>query len=83
MPLYKVRCSKCNKEFEAFAMIKDRLTIKCSCGSGTTIVPCATGIHIFKADWYEHIDEEPIWIESKKQLKEECDKRGLYAKALD
>jgi hypothetical protein len=32
--------------------------------------------------WYEHIDAEPIFIESKKHLVAECEKRGVYAKAL-
>ncbi len=32
--------------------------------------------------WYEHIDSYPIYIESKRQLKEECDKRGMVAKSL-
>ena len=32
--------------------------------------------------WYEHIDKEPIYIDSKKQLAHECEKRGVYAKAL-
>jgi len=33
-------------------------------------------IHIFKPFWHKHLAEKPIWITSKKQLKEECAKRG-------
>lgn len=39
--------------------------------------------HIFKEEWYEHIADRPIFIESKKQLRHECEKRGMIAKALD
>lgn len=38
---------------------------------------------IFKEEWYEHIADHPIFITSKKQLREECEKRGMIAKALD
>ena len=34
------------------------------------------------AGWYEHIDTKPIYIESRKQLYNECAKRGLVAKTL-
>lgn len=43
----------------------------------------APSVIIFKEEYYEHIDGHPIWITSKKQLREECEKRGMYAKALD
>lgn len=39
--------------------------------------------HIFKEEWYEHIADHPIFITSKKQLREECEKRGMIAKTLD
>lgn len=29
------------------------------------------------ARWFEHLDHEPVWIDSKSQLKAELDKRGL------
>ena len=32
--------------------------------------------------YYEHIDTDPIYIESKQHLIQECKKRGLYAKAF-
>lgn len=36
-------------------------------------------VHRFKEGWYEHIDKEPIYISSKKQLREETEKRGQYS----
>lgn len=32
--------------------------------------------------WYEHIDSKPIYIESKKHLIHECEKRGSFARAF-
>ena len=43
----------------------------------------APAVILFKEEWYEHIDENPIFITSKKQLRQECEKRGMIAKALD
>lgn len=43
----------------------------------------APAVILFKEEWYEHIDENPIFITSKKQLKQECEKRGMIAKTLD
>ena len=31
---------------------------------------------------YEHIDSKPMYIDSEAQLKHECEKRGLIAKAF-
>lgn len=47
-----------------------------------TVKP-APSVIIFKEEWYEHIDEHPIFITSKKQLRRECEQRGMIAKALD
>lgn len=34
-------------------------------------------VHIFKAGYYEHIADEPIYIRSRKQLQQETRSRGL------
>ena len=39
-------------------------------------------IQIFRPMWYEDIDIQPIYIESKRQLREECKKRNLVAVRL-
>lgn len=43
----------------------------------------APAVVIFKEEWYEHIDDQPIFITSKKQLRAECEQRGMIAKTLD
>ena len=43
-------------------------------------------IHINTNEWvkgyYDNIDSQPIYIDSKEQLINECEKRGCYAKAF-
>ncbi len=39
--------------------------------------PKGPAIHIFHEGWYEHIDADPIYIKSRKQLREETRSRGL------
>ena len=34
-------------------------------------------VHIFREGLYEHIDAKPIYIKSKKQLRQETESRGL------
>ena len=40
-------------------------------------------IRIFKAEFYDHIGPQPIFIESKRQLKEECERHGVYSKQVE
>lgn len=58
--------------------------VQCSCGATKRkiISTRGAGIDWFKPDWYEHIAKEPIFVESKKQLKAECEKHGCYSVAL-
>lgn len=41
--------------------------------------PKAPAIHIFKEGFYEHIAPEPIYVKSKKQLREETRSRGCIS----
>ena len=56
------------------------------CGWWKRVCKCSNNslpnMHIFKPMWYEDIDVQPIYIESKRQLKEECKKRNLVAVRL-
>jgi len=44
-----------------------------------TVKRGAPAVHIFKPMWYDDICETPIWVESKKQLREECKKHNVMA----
>ena len=85
MPRYDFSCHGCGLEFEAHVPIEERDNVQCPrCGNPTNrreVYPFAA--HIWKPRWFEHIDTYPIYIESKKQLKEECKKRGLIPLGLE
>ena len=77
MPLYQVQCKECSKEFEEFTKVDDRNDIKCECGGETEIIICPVVSHIFKEFWHPNLDKKPVFIKSKKHLKEESDKRNM------
>ncbi len=39
--------------------------------------------HPFPEGWWEHLDTKPIYIKNKRQLREECRKRGLSSQYLE
>lgn len=77
MPLYKVKCKECDKIFEEVAKVDERYNIKCKCGGDTEIMICPTVFHIFEPFFHPNLDKKPVYIKSKKHLKEESDKRGM------
>ena len=84
MPLYDYRCSKCRHEFEQIAKINDRLDVKCpKCQSKCNILITGAKRDWFRAGYWEDFDEQPIYVESKGQLKQLCKKYGVYSRALD
>lgn len=70
MPNYKVRCESCNKVFEKTARVKDIDDIKCECGGNTKIIICPTEFQIFEPYWHPNLTSKPVWVKSKKHLKE-------------
>lgn len=84
MPTYRLKCNKCNKEFEEFAWIKDRKNIKCSCGGDTTILISTKSLQYFKPLTLEHvIYDHPITVNSKKELKQVCEEHNVISPVLD
>lgn len=81
MPLYDFKCKRCGRIFEAFKKIADP-NVPCFCGSETDVVLNTKGRDWFQPHWNENIAEKPIYVESKKQYREECQKRGLMARCL-
>lgn len=77
MPLYDYECKVCGKTFEALSCISDRRSVLCDCGGGCRLLISKPNFHPFPEGPWEHLDVEPVYISSKKQLKRECDKRGL------
>jgi putative FmdB family regulatory protein len=83
MPLYEYICQDCNREFEAIQSIANRERAMCDCGSlNTKQLISPTKKDWFRPHWNEHLDSQPIFIESKEHYKKECEKRGLQARCL-
>ena len=66
-----MKCRACNK----FTDISLAACEKCG-HMETKETNSAPALHIFKSEFYEHIDHDPIYITSKRQLREETRRRG-------
>ena len=77
MPKYRLKCKQCDKVFEEISSVDNRHNIKCLCGGNTEIIIQPVVSHIFEPFYHPNLDSKPVWIKSKKHLKEESDKRGM------
>ena len=78
MPIYKYQCNRCREELEEFHKVADRYNQKCpACGEKMNIVIQPVPTHWFTPFWHPNLDKKPIYIKSKKHLKEESDKRNM------
>jgi len=80
MPRYKYECDRCGDNFHKTVKIEDRHNVMCRCGGrAVKLLAIGAGIEIFEPMMYNDICETPIWVESKKQLKEECKKHNVLS----
>ena len=49
------------------------------CGSDTVWRPGRPALIFFKEGWYEHIGEDPLYISSMQQLRDQCAANGVYS----
>lgn len=84
MPLYDVKCQKCEREFEHVCKISEIDNITCSCGG-----KCKTLITNNKRDWFPeggfwhpNFDTEPVFVKTKKHFKELCKQYNMTSRAL-
>ena len=84
MPLYSYRCKSCDAEFEEIRSIKSRAKVRCpKCESPAKLTISGSGrYHAFPAGWFEHIGPKPLFIETKKQLIQECKNHECIATGL-
>ena len=81
MPNYTYEC-ECGKSFDDIRSIASRAHSLCpSCGKEATITICRTApaVHGFKLGYFEHIEREPVYVKSKKHLRELCERNDCYA----
>jgi len=74
MKLVDKKCKKCGRVYRD---LFDSDTDKCECGEVLLRIFSFTRIKPFQPGYYENFEYDPIYIEDKKQFKDECDKRGL------
>jgi putative FmdB family regulatory protein len=84
MPLHDYECEKCGV-FEHFCKIAD-LDKEVSCPECGTVVKRIVAVQnsfdAFKPFWCDRISWNPLFIESKQHLAEECRKRNLFSHYL-
>ncbi len=80
MPLYTYQCESCEEVFETLRSMHDEGEQLCKCGSPAhRTIGRANNVHTFKEGWWENLDHMPVYIESKRQLKEVCKRTGNWA----
>ena len=79
MPVYSYKCDKCCTEWDNINKVAARADEVCRvCGRLATLILSIPGQHIsFRSGFFEHIAPDPIYINSKQKLKDECNKRNL------
>lgn len=84
MPLYDVRCSDCQEEFETvcrIAELKDLRCHKCK-GKVEVLITSHKSRDWFREGYYEDLDIHPVYVKSQKHLKELCLKYDVTSRAL-
>ena len=80
MPIYQYECPRCHKVTEAYHNVDDRHNEYCEeCDCKMSINICTTSVHLFEPFFHPHLDTKPVYIKSKKHLKEEAAKRNMTA----
>lgn len=87
MPVsHDVECNECGRQDEVFMEPFCPPSCKrCGGNTRTIFIKGHRGRDWFRPGYWPHmqdIDEKPLYIESKEQLKQECEKRGVYARCL-
>ena len=77
MPLFDVQCYGCGYMEERLLEIEE-VPLCADCGQVLRLMfSNDTNYHPFREGWYEHLELEPVYIKSRRQLVQECRKRGL------
>ena len=78
MPVYSYECKDCKRKWDSINKVADRKRERCpSCRFVAILVISKPGQHIsFRSGFFEHIAPDPIYINSKQTLKDECNKRN-------
>lgn len=83
MPIYVYECEHCHTtDHDIFKPLAEfdsvELCPRCHTQMNR-IIPRSQATHIFESSYWHDLDIKPVWIDSKRKLKEECNKRNLIA----
>lgn len=83
MPTYTYECPK-GHTFVEFRPMIDRAQTTCGiCGQvAEQTIAFAPAVHGFKLGYFEHIERDPVYVGSKKELRELCNKNDCYAPGI-
>lgn len=78
MPTYSYRCRRCKATFDEFTSISDRDNVVCSACKvkAKRLFSPPVETTVFNEDVYWFAPNEPVMIRSKRQLLDECKRRG-------
>jgi hypothetical protein len=86
MPIHQYDCEACSNTFDQFVKDIDEIVscpkCECQCSISFDWGKDSNAFVEFKAFMNDMIDWQDVHITSRKQLQEECDKRGLNARGL-
>ena len=80
MPTYDMACEKCKRVHEISCPILERNNQDCpDCKGKLERIFTPPAVSVWKPDWWYVSPKEKLWIESKRQLFDECKKRNKYS----
>ena len=84
MPAYTYECSKGHQfvELRSIRLRASKATCGICKGAAKQIVAFAPAVHRFKLGYMEHIEREPVYVKSKKHLRELCNRNECYAPGI-
>lgn len=83
MPMYTYEC-ECGKEFVELKTIAERETAQCECGKvAKQILARGPAVIPFQLGWFDHIAPDPVYIRSKKELREVTNRYECYATGFE
>ena len=82
--IYEYKCEKCRHSWESYRRYEERNSERCSlCGElAIKLLSNTKDVLEFTPAWFNDICEEPIYITSKKQLRDECKRHNVLAARL-
>lgn len=83
MPLYDFYCPQCNKTEEHICKPDERDQQLCACGTKMEYRITPSRYIPFHEGWYPNLGPDPVYVSSKRQLKNICEERNLGSVYLD